>query len=148
MQQIRKNTIRKGLFFMLGTACLVLAYLGIILPGFPGTPFILLTAFFYLRSSERMFGWLMRRKLFAKMIGEFEKNPHLPLRLKIYVLIPFWISIPVAELFFVKGIYAHLAVIAILLVVTIFVLRLKKINLRVNSQKVLINDSEGKKLLL
>ena len=122
--------INKWLLFILGNICLVFAYLGIVLPGFPGTPFILLTAFFYVRSSDRMFGWLMRRKLFAMLISEYEKNPQMPLRLKIYILIPFWISIIVAEVFYVKNIYVHILVIFTSLSLSIWLLLLKKFSLR------------------
>lgn len=125
-----KKRFYKWLFFILGTVCLVLAYLGIILPGFPGTPFILLTAFFYVRSSDRMFEWILRRKIFAKLIREFEKNPVIPLRLKIIILIPFWISILVAEIFFVKYWHNHLIVLGLSLGLTVLFFRLKTVKLR------------------
>jgi uncharacterized protein len=128
--RIKEIGFKKWLFFVLGIVCLVLAYLGIVLPGFPGTPFILLTAFFFVRSSDRMFAWLMRRRLFSKLVQAFEKNPQIPLRLKIIVLIPFWISILVAEIFFVRNIFGHIAVLATSLVLTFFVLRLKAVSIR------------------
>jgi uncharacterized membrane protein YbaN (DUF454 family) len=128
--RIKKIGFKKWLFFVLGFVCLVLAYLGIVLPGFPGTPFILLTAFFFMRSSDRMFAWLMRRRLFSKLVQAFEKNPQIPFRLKIVILLPFWISILVAELFFVRNIFGHIAVVGTSLVLTFFVLRLKTVSFR------------------
>ena len=96
------------------------------MPGFPGTPFILLTGFFFFRSSDRMYHWILKQKLFAKLIGEYEKNPVIPLRLKIMVLIPFWISIVVAEFMFVETLSQGFIVGGIGLVVTILVFLLKK----------------------
>ncbi len=53
----KKKNLKKAMFFSFGIISLGLAYLGIILPRFPGTPFILLTAFFFIRSSDRMYGY-------------------------------------------------------------------------------------------
>jgi uncharacterized protein len=102
--------MRKWIYFVLGTICLVLAYIGIVLPGIPGTPFILLTAFFYVRSSDRVYAWLLRQKIFRTIIQKFENKSHISLKLKIAILIPFLISIVVAELFLVKTMFWALAV--------------------------------------
>ena len=126
---MRERSIKKWLFLLLGMVCLVLAYLGIILPGFPGTPFILLTAFFFVRSSDKLYAWVLKRKIFARLIKQFEQNPKVPLKLKIIILIPFWISITVAEIFLVENIYGHIAVLTISILLTIYVFWIKTINI-------------------
>jgi uncharacterized membrane protein YbaN (DUF454 family) len=131
-----RQTLNKWAFLLLGTICLVLAYIGTVMPGFPGTPFILLTAFFYFRSSDRLYGWLQKQKLFARLIIEYEKDPSITLRLRIMVLVPFWISIVVAEFLFVKSLISGvlLAFAAMIIsAVVIFVQRNGKIN--VNKKK-------------
>jgi uncharacterized membrane protein YbaN (DUF454 family) len=131
-----RQTLNKWIFLLLGTICLVFAYIGTVMPGIPGTPFILLTAFFYFRSSDRLYNWFRKQKLFARLIKEYEKDPSVTLRLRIMVLIPFWISIVVAEFLFVKilisGILLAFAAMIISAVV-IFVQRNGKIN--VNKKK-------------
>ncbi|MBN2484414.1 MAG: YbaN family protein [Bacteroidales bacterium] len=124
-----KKDIKKWTYFSLATVFLALAYLGIVLPGFPGTPFILLTAFFYVRSSEKMYNWLMRQKIFNKLIKEFENDVPIALRIKVMVLIPFWISILVAELFFVEQVWAHIVVLTVAIIFTVFLLRLKNVKI-------------------
>ncbi len=123
---MNKIRLRKYFFFVLGTICLVLAYIGIFMPGIPGTPFILLTGYFYLRSSDKMYAWILKQRIFAKLIGEYEKNPNIPLRLKIYFLIPFWISILVAEFIFVRTLYQGIALGLFAVVFSTFILLLKK----------------------
>lgn len=110
------------LFIFLGTICLILAYIGIVMPGIPGIPFILLTAYFYIRSSDRLYRWILKQKIFAKMIKEYEKNEKIPLRLKIYVLIPFWISIIVAEFLFVRTLLMGILVAGVAIILTLIVL--------------------------
>jgi uncharacterized membrane protein YbaN (DUF454 family) len=120
---------RNILYFSIASVSLVLAYIGIVMPGFPGTPFILLTAYFYLRSSDKMYNWLLRQKLFAKLINKFKENPIIPLKLKIMVLIPFWISIVVAELIFVKTLWAGITLAFVAVLVSLAVFRLKELDL-------------------
>ncbi|MFO8055489.1 MAG: DUF454 family protein, partial [Bacteroidales bacterium] len=45
---------RNALFIFLGTVSLFLGVLGIILPGLPTTPFLLLTAALYVKSSDKL----------------------------------------------------------------------------------------------
>ncbi len=129
MERKQKLKYRKVIFFIIATICLVLAYIGIAMPGIPGTPFILLTAYFYLRSSGRMYRWLLKQKLFARLINKFKENKKIPLKLKITVLLPFWISIIVAEIIFIKDIYTGTGLAVVALLLTFLVLRLKELNL-------------------
>ena len=123
---MKKSHLKKYLYIFLGTICLVLAYIGIVMPGIPGTPFILLTGYFYFRSSDKMYAWILKQRIFAKLIGEYDKNPQIPLKLKIFILIPFWISIVVAEFLFIQTLYQGLALLLVAVLVSIFILMLKK----------------------
>lgn len=121
---------KKVLFFILGCLSLVLAYIGIVLPGFPGTPFILLTAFFFIRSSDKMYAWILRRKLFAKIIYKFEENPTLPVKLKLLLLLPFWISIVVALVFFIEDWMFRGILLGVAIALSIVLFLIKTIKLR------------------
>jgi uncharacterized membrane protein YbaN (DUF454 family) len=121
-----KKNLNKYIFFILGTICLVLAYIGTVLPGIPGSPFILLTAFFYLRSSDRMYNWLRRQRLFGRLIREYEKDSTIPLRLRIMILIPFWISIVVAEIIFVKTLISGILLATSAIIISAIVLFVKR----------------------
>jgi uncharacterized membrane protein YbaN (DUF454 family) len=123
-----KQRLQKWLFLLFGTICLVLAYIGTVMPGIPGTPFILLTAFFYFRSSDRMYNWLRRQKLFGRLIREYEKNSTVPLRLRIMVLIPFWISIFVAEIIFVKTLFYGITLAVVAIIISLVVIFVKRNN--------------------
>ena len=59
---------------VLGFSTLVLAFLGVALPLLPTVPFLLLSAFFFSKSSERMHKWLMTHKIFGKMIEDWNER--------------------------------------------------------------------------
>ncbi|MEM7090999.1 MAG: YbaN family protein [Pseudomonadota bacterium] len=58
----------------LGLICVALAAIGIFLPLLPTVPFLLLAAFFFARSSERMHSWLMAHRVFGPMIDDWNRS--------------------------------------------------------------------------
>lgn len=65
-----KQTI-KYIWLLLGLTTLGLAVLGVILPLLPTVPFLLLAAFFFAKSSERLHSWLLNHHLFGTMISDW-----------------------------------------------------------------------------
>jgi uncharacterized membrane protein YbaN (DUF454 family) len=57
-----------GLFFLL------LGGIGVVLPLLPTTPFVLLAAACFARSSPRMHSWLLQSELFGPMLRDWDKN--------------------------------------------------------------------------
>lgn len=78
-----KRTVYKPLGFLF----LGLGLLGIPLPVLPSTPFILLAAWFFARSSERWHAWLLSSELFGPMIRNWESSRCISLRTKIAALV-------------------------------------------------------------
>jgi uncharacterized protein len=126
INNIKGQSLKKMIFFILGTISLVLAYIGTIMPGIPGTPFILLTAYFYIRSSDRMYNWILRNRLFNKIIQEFRKGENIPMRFKLIVVVNLWISIAVAEIWLIENIWYRAGTILIGFLCSIFVIRMKR----------------------
>ena len=58
----------------LGFLFLGLAVIGIVLPLLPATPFLLLAAWFFARSSERWHSWLLANPTFGPLIGNWEQR--------------------------------------------------------------------------
>lgn len=83
----------KPLFIILGSISLCLALLGIFLPILPTTPFLLLTAALYARSSDKLYSWLIHHPKLGPYILDFTQNKALPLKIKIISLSMLWITI-------------------------------------------------------
>jgi hypothetical protein len=63
-----------------GTICVALGILGIFVPVLPTTPFLLLAAFFYARSSERFHQWLLGNHWFGQYIRNYQQGRGIALR--------------------------------------------------------------------
>lgn len=80
------------LLLICGTISLGLGIIGIFLPLLPTTPFLLLTAACYVRSSERFYKWLISNKYFGTYILNYRSGKGIPLRAKILGVTLLWIS--------------------------------------------------------
>lgn len=67
-----------GLFF------LGLGILGYLLPGLPGTVFILIAAYLFARSSPRFYNRVMNHRVFGAWVRDFQAGRGVPLWLKFY----------------------------------------------------------------
>ena len=66
----------------LGLISLALAVIGIILPLLPTVPFLLLAAFFFARSSERLHNWLLSHRTFGPFINDWNQSGAIRLKAK------------------------------------------------------------------
>lgn len=70
------------LWASLGLLCVALAAVGAVLPLLPTVPFLLLAAFFFARSSERLHNWLLTHKRFGPMIDDWHQRGAIARRAK------------------------------------------------------------------
>ena len=60
-----KPIVKKYALIALGSLSLALGFVGIVFPVLPTTPFLLIALYCYLRSSKRLYVWLIHHKLFG-----------------------------------------------------------------------------------
>lgn len=77
---------KKILFVVLGCLGLVLGAIGAVLPLMPAFPFLLLAAFCFAKSSERLHNWFINTKLYKKNLESFAKGQGMPWKVKIRVM--------------------------------------------------------------
>jgi len=63
--------LKNIMLIVVGSLALVLGLLGAFLPVLPTTPFLLLSAYCYLRSSEKLYCWLINHPLFGAYIYNY-----------------------------------------------------------------------------
>ncbi|RNC64527.1 DUF454 domain-containing protein [Proteiniphilum sp. X52] len=74
------------LYVIGGTVSLVLAILGIVVPGLPVTPLALLSAFLYAKSSPKLYHWLLNNKILGPKIKNYQRRKGITRRGKAGVL--------------------------------------------------------------
>jgi len=117
-------------FIILGFISLALGIIGIFLPLLPTAPFLLLSAWFFAKSSVRLYNWLLNHKMLGKYIRSFREDKAIPLKMKIISLAMLWGTM-LGSIFFVVNdkwwLQLMLAVIAMGVTIHILSFKTKKI---------------------
>ncbi len=77
-----RGRVQRSLLVVAGFISLALAVAGAILPGLPTTPFVLLAAACFAKSSPRMHAWLLANRWLGPMVRDWEATRSLPLKVK------------------------------------------------------------------
>ena len=82
----------KYVYLFIGSLSLILGVIGIFLPILPTTPFLLLSAALFFRSSPRAYDWLLTHKYLGPYIRSFREDRMIPLRAKIISISLLWLT--------------------------------------------------------
>lgn len=113
------------LLIVLGTISVFLGMLGIFLPLLPTTPFLLLAAYCYAKSSERFYNWLVTNRFCGKYIRSYKEGLGIKLSHKIFTIILLWLTIGYSVIVIVTNNWIKFMLIIIAISVTIHLIRLK-----------------------
>lgn len=121
------SLIKKYSLILLGFISLGLGVLGIFLPLLPTTPFLLLSSYCFLRSSEKLYNWLVNHKIFGKYINNYLKYRAVTRTTKISSILVLWLSLAISMLL-IKNIYIIILLFIIGIGVSWHILSLKTFN--------------------
>ncbi|MCV6607479.1 MAG: YbaN family protein [Campylobacterales bacterium] len=106
--------IKRTVFLILGFLFLFLGFLGVLLPGLPTTPFILLATASFVRSSPKLHQWLLEHKIFGVMIKNWQKHKGVTRKTKNIAFL----------LIFAGAIYSYLVIENIYILIVVFFIQL------------------------
>lgn len=115
----------KILLAILGSVSLALGIMGVFLPVLPTTPFLLLSAALYMRSSQRLYDWLMSHKHLGPYIKNFREHKALPLRVKVVSVTMVWATLLYCAIFVAKEWWMSAVFVAIAIGVTVHIISFK-----------------------
>ena len=120
-----RGTWIRILLIIAGTFFVGLGIVGIFVPVLPTTPFLLLAAACYARSSQRFYSWLLNNKWFGNYIRNYLERKGVPLKVKVLTVTLLWITIGFSVAFAVQTLVARLILVLIAIGVSIHILSIR-----------------------
>ncbi|HAJ70175.1 MAG: YbaN family protein [Alkalibacterium gilvum] len=118
---------KKIIYITLGSLSLAIGTLGMFLPILPTTPLLLLTGFFYLRSSKKMYHWLIHHPIFGAYIYSYIKFKAISMKTKVSAITILWLSI-IFSIYLLDNIWLQLMLFTIASTVTLYISSLKTLS--------------------
>lgn len=119
------NRCLRCILIICGTIFLVIGTIGIFIPILPTTPFLLLAAACYARSSEKFYHWLINNKWFGSYIKNYREGKGIPSKVKIYTISLLWATILISAFLFTRILWIKIVLILIAIGVTIHIITIK-----------------------
>ncbi len=121
------HTLRKWLLISTGMLCVGLGAVGIVLPLLPTTPFLLLAAACFVRSSDRLYHWLTSHRVFGSYIRNYREHHGMTARARVLTLVVLWAGVGYAVVGVARSLPLRLVLLVIAVSVTVYLLRLKTV---------------------
>ncbi len=113
----------KVLLVIAGTLSIVLGIIGIFLPLLPTTPFLLLAAALYSKSSDKFYNWLINNRLLGSFIKNYREGKGISVQAKFISLTSLWLVMGATIIYAVEEIWLKIGLLIIAISVTIHLLR-------------------------
>ncbi|MBS3943343.1 MAG: YbaN family protein [Dethiobacter sp.] len=121
------NKTKNFLLIIAGTLSLLLGIAGIFLPVVPTTPFLLLASACYLRSSKRLYAWLINHKILGSYIYDYLVHKAVKKRTRTGTLIFLWLTLLIS-IFVSSSVYLKVILVLVGVGVSIHLFTLKTLD--------------------
>ncbi|MFL2768253.1 MAG: YbaN family protein [Dehalococcoidia bacterium] len=130
MPKLNKYKPIRILWILLGSLSIGMGVIGIFVPGWPTTIFLIIASYFYIRSSRRLYNWLINNRLLGIYIKNYLSGKGMPLKAKLVSLIVMWLFGLLSILMWIPNdlILIQSIVLLLLIIGTFFILRVKTSN--------------------
>lgn len=129
VQPIReqRNPAIRFTLLAVGWLSVALGVIGIFLPVLPATPFLLLAAACFMRSSKRFYLWLVNHRHLGPWIVDYLQGEGIPFQAKVYAISLMWLSIGVSS-YLVPLFWARAFMLTSAVLVSVYILKQKTLN--------------------
>ncbi len=117
--------MKKYLLITAGSITLALGVAGIFLPVLPTTPFLLLSAWCYLRSSIRLYNWLINHRVLGLYIYSYLTYRAITLKAKVTMILTLWLVMGSTIIFFIDPLWLRILLAVIGCGVTVHLVTIK-----------------------
>lgn len=108
-----------------GTFFIGVGIIGIFIPILPTTPFILVAAALYARSSQKFYNWLINNKVFGRYVKNYREGKGIPIKIKVLTVVFLYITIGLSAVFATNILWIRIILAVIAIGVTIHIVKVK-----------------------
>ena len=126
-----RSKISRLLWFTAGFIVMTIGLIGIIVPGLPTTPLMILAAACFAKSSQRFYDWIINNKMFGQHVKNYREGNGIPKKSKPIILVTMWTFVLFAVLIAIPDSAPSVSKIATLVLAvigTIFILRIPNLS--------------------
>ncbi len=123
----QRNAVVRYALLTVGWLAVALGVVGIFLPVLPTTPFMLLAAACFVRSSERFYVWLVEHPRLGPWFRDYLEGNGIPLKGKAYTILTMWVSIGIS-CWLVPLVWARIAMLLSAALVTLYIVKQKTLH--------------------
>ncbi len=80
------HRLRKVVWTTIGLLSLGMAYVGVVTPGIPYSPFVVFAAYCFSKGSDRLHKWIYNHKIFGPFLTNWNQKRVFPQKMKFFML--------------------------------------------------------------
>ena len=126
-----RSKISRLLWFTAGFIVMTIGLIGIIVPGLPTTPLMILAAACFGKSSQRFYDWIINNKMFGQHVKNYREGNGIPKKSKPIILVTMWTFVLFAVLIAIPDSappVSKIATLVLAVIGTIFILRIPNLS--------------------
>jgi uncharacterized membrane protein YbaN (DUF454 family) len=109
---VARSFLTRIVFVVLGLLFLGIGILGYIVPGLPGTLFLLVAAWFFSMSHPRLYRWMMTNRWFGRTLSDYRNGLGIPRKIKLVAVAAIVISVTASVTLAIESFWAQAGLIA------------------------------------
>ncbi len=124
-----RSRVSRLFWFILGFSIMSLGLVGIVVPGLPTTPLMILAAACFAKSSQRFYDWIINNRLFGEHVKNYREGKGIPKKSKRIILPTLWVFVIFAVFFAIPEeiLIARVSTFILGVIGTIFILKIKNL---------------------
>ena len=128
---LRRSGLSRFLWLILGLLFVAIGLIGVVVPGLPTTPLMILAAACFAKSSQRFYDWVIANKMFGHHVKNYREGRGIPARSKRAIIPVLWIFVLFAVFVGIPGglFYAKIATMILAVIGTSFILRIPNLEI-------------------
>ena len=124
---LNRSKFSRIIWFMLGFTVMCIGLIGIVVPGLPTTPLMILAAACFAKSSQKFYDWIINNKMFGHHVKNYREGKGIPKKSKPIILGTMWTFVLFAVLIAIPDsapAVSKITTLVLAVIGTIFILRI------------------------